>query len=62
MWLHTTEDEGIRTSEHICDTCGVLFSLCPAVASNDTAWDSCVAEGCDSYDPARNPTWEDLGL
>ena len=44
-----TNEHGVRVTEHICDTCGVEFTVCPGV----DGWDDCLAESCLSYDPER---------
>ena len=57
-------------SVHRCDACGAEFTVCPP-AKNDSDWDGCMAENCDSYDPSRdidklfdggspNIKWEEL--
>ena len=42
-----TNEWGVRVTEHICDTCGVEYTICPGVDN----WNNCLADNCDSYDP-----------
>ena len=51
-----TNEYGVRVTEHICDTCGTLFSLCPGVDD----WPDCLGIDCDSYDPDREVDLEDI--
>lgn len=43
-----TNEYGVKVTEHICDTCGAPFTICPGVDD----WANCLAEDCDSYDPS----------
>jgi hypothetical protein len=46
---------GTRISKHRCDTCGVDFSLCPAVEGDvEGKWGNCLAPHCASYDATRD--------
>ena len=55
MWLGYNENEfNTEISEHLCDDCGSLFSLCPSVPSTAPGWDNCLSEDCESYDPSRD--------
>ena len=53
-------DYGTTVSQHICDTCGGAFTVCPAQDSEGHEYDNCLAETCESYDPARDidKVWE----
>ncbi len=51
---YSDNKDGIRTSLHECDTCGVEFSLCPAIAPDEPGWDNCLDDDCESYDPHRD--------
>lgn len=44
-------EHGTQTSRHICDTCGVEFTITPAA---DKGFENCLAESCPSYDPHRD--------
>lgn len=54
---------GVKISEHKCNTCGVIFTLCPV---EETGWEDCLSKNCESYDPDRdldgkvdvNPMWQ----
>lgn len=42
-------------SVHICEFCGVEFTVTPAVKpENDDDWRGCMAPECPSYDPERD--------
>ncbi len=46
---------GTPVSVHICETCGVEFTLCPVIPDNKAdQWPDCLADGCPSYDPERD--------
>ena len=47
-------EEGIRTSLHECETCGVDFTLCPAVGPAEPGWENCLTDDCSSYDAHRD--------
>jgi hypothetical protein len=53
-----TNEHGIRVTEHICETCGVYFSLTPG--SDD--WPDCLGDDCASYDPDREIDVDELKL
>ena len=42
-----TNEWGVRVTEHVCETCGVDFTICPGVDD----WPNCLDEVCGSYDP-----------
>ena len=47
--------DGTDVSCFECDECGVTFTICPAIPKEERAlWNVCLAETCDSYDPARD--------
>lgn len=56
--MHLGFDEnneyGIRVSKHKCDTCGIEFTVVPGVDETSSAFDNCLADGCESYDPDRD--------
>ncbi len=46
---------GTPVSVHKCQTCGVEFTLCPAIPDDKAdQWPDCLADGCPSYDPERD--------
>ncbi len=45
---------GTPVSRHVCDTCGGLFTVCPAAKDDSTSWINCLGESCGSYDPDRD--------
>lgn len=45
---------GTKISVHRCDTCESEFTVCPAVKPNSKNWEYCLADTCESYDPARD--------
>ncbi len=49
----TLNKYGTPTSLHVCDTCGLLFTVCPP-ATNREWRTSCLAEECESYDVTRD--------
>ena len=62
----TTNEYGTGVSQHRCDTCGNLFTVCPAIESEqdvrEKGWENCLAVGCDSYDVTRDVdlVWEGI--
>ena len=44
---------GTRISQHLCDTCGKPFTLCPP-CDDDEGGGNCLMEACDSYDITRD--------
>ncbi len=55
MYIGTDlNDYGTVISQHICDTCGDAFTVCPAQDPEGHAYNNCLAETCESYDPARD--------
>ena len=53
----TTNDYGTRVSQHQCNNCGGVFTLCPAVdgIEGDKEWGGCcLGEGCGSYNLTRD--------
>jgi hypothetical protein len=55
----TLNEYGTQVSEHRCDSCGDIFTVCPPVT--EEVWgEGCLAEGCPSYDEARDidKVWE----
>ncbi len=49
----TLNEHGTPTSLHVCDSCGLLFTVCPPVTN--TEWrTSCLSEECASYDVTRD--------
>jgi len=51
-----TNKHGVRVTTHICDTCGIEFTLCPGVDD----WPDCLSEDCASYDPDREVDLDNL--
>lgn len=54
---------GTPVSEHVCESCGQGFTVCPAVPSEKAdEWRGCLADDCSSYDLARDIDifWEPL--
>ena len=47
-------EHGTMISVHQCDTCGNVFTLCPAVGPGQSDWDNCLAPKCKSYDKDRD--------
>lgn len=47
-------EEGYSASLHVCETCGVEFTLCPAVEPSELGWENCLSDDCVSYDPHRD--------
>jgi len=46
---------GTPISIHICEFCGVEFTVCPAVPpEKEDQWLGCLAPSCSSYDPSRD--------
>ncbi len=43
---------GMPVSNHVCASCGQSFTVCPP--ASDSFGDGCLAEGCASYDVARD--------
>ena len=55
MYIKRTENKyGTGTSHHVCDTCGVEFTINPAVDSDSSSFDNCLDERCNSYDSNRD--------
>jgi hypothetical protein len=51
----TTNEYGTSVVEYRCETCGELFTICPAPdPEEDEQWTGCMAPTCASYDPARD--------
>lgn len=48
------DKDGNHVSTHRCDTCGVEFTLCPAVSANEPGRGHCLDDNCESYDPHRD--------
>lgn len=44
-----TNEHGVKVTEHVCDTCGEKFTICPGVDD----WPDCLSDDCTSYDPDR---------
>lgn len=44
-----TNKHGVRVTEHICETCGEPFTVCPGVDD----WPDCLSDTCASYDASR---------
>lgn len=42
---------GTPVSVHRCPDCGAEFTVCPPTSDN---WGGCLADGCPSYDLARD--------
>lgn len=49
-----TDADGNRFSKHICDTCGNLFTVTPAVEPDNANFDNCLDDECPSFDPERD--------
>jgi len=43
---------GCMCSEHVCEYCGITFSVTPACKNPDD-WKGCLGEDCESYDKKR---------
>lgn len=55
--MHTgfsTNEYGTRISIHVCETCGRIFTVCPAAEEDAKGWDDCLTPTCSSYDPDRD--------
>lgn len=52
----TTNEYGTPVDRYKCETCGDVFTVCPAHddRSEDDQWAGCLATICASYDPARD--------
>jgi len=50
----TINEFGTPVSNHVCATCGVEFTICPAIPDGETGWENCLAPECDSYDSHRD--------
>jgi hypothetical protein len=51
----TYNQSGTKVAEYGCETCGAVFTVCPAPSpEKDDQWRGCLAKGCKSYDPARD--------
>jgi hypothetical protein len=49
----TLNSYGTQVSEHRCGSCGGIFTVCLPVT--EEVWgEGCLAEGCHSYDEARD--------
>lgn len=46
--MSALNEYGVPVSSHVCETCGVEFTITPAVDS----WPNCMADDCASYDPS----------
>ena len=59
----TTNEYGTPVVEYRCETCGDLFTICPAPPpENDDQWTGCQAPECASYDESRDvDKWFDEG-
>jgi hypothetical protein len=42
---------GAPISVHLCEECGVVFTVCPPTTDG---WGGCLAKTCPSYDPGRD--------
>ncbi len=47
-------EHGIVVSTHACNTCGIGFTVCPAIPDDKDGWENCIAPECKSYDPERD--------
>lgn len=45
---------GTKVSEHICDSCGRYFNICPAVSQDKEGFENCMDVACESYDAQRD--------
>lgn len=58
MYLReSTNDYGTPVSVFRCDSCGVEYTVCPALREDERAQedaDGCLSEECETYDPARD--------
>lgn len=51
----TVNEYGTPIVEYRCESCGELFTICPAPSVNkDGQWTGCMAPECASYDPDRD--------
>ena len=47
--------QGTKITEFVCEFCGTIFTVCPAVNKDkDDDWKGCMDLGCKSYDPDRD--------
>lgn len=47
--------DGFPVSVHKCETCGVEFTVCPAIPDDEAhEWPDCLSDECPSYDPERD--------
>lgn len=54
-WLrYDFNDYGTQISVHDCESCGIEFTVCPAIKPDKEGWDGCMAPNCLSYDPERD--------
>ncbi len=51
-----TNIHGVRVTEHICDTCGNTFTICPGIDD----YPNCGDIDCTSYDPDTEMTDEEI--
>lgn len=59
----TTNEYGTPVGEYRCESCGDVFTVCPApLPEMDDQWAGCTAPHCDSYDESRDiDKWFDEG-
>jgi hypothetical protein len=51
----TTNEYGTPVAEYRCQTCGEIFTICPAPEpEKDDQWKDCLARECSSYDESRD--------
>ena len=51
--VRVTENEhGVPVSHHVCEACGVDYTLTPAVEAGTKLSRHCMADECASYDPS----------
>ena len=53
-----TNEHGVRVTEHVCDTCGVEFEICPGIDD----YPNCLTIECDSYDPDVELSAEEIEI
>lgn len=55
MWIsYALNEYGIPVSVHKCDSCGLQFTVCPAVDPDGVNWGGCLSRICISYDLKRD--------
>jgi len=56
----TFNEHGTPVSLFQCESCATTFTVCPAVPEDRRdQWTGCMADGCATYDEARDGEWMD---